>query len=98
MLNRNMLPIDPRSIKRRTLMDYLLFICSAACISGVFIGFRPLNSVTIFGYGLALFWMLTTMVYRSICRQYAEYIIIMDKVAEQIIKNHKKENDEQTKI
>lgn len=80
--------MSTQDFKTRTFFDYLLFILSAAVISGVLFGLKDLNWVTLVGYGLALFWMFSLMIYRGICKSYIDYIQQLENVIKSdIIKN-----------
>ena len=86
--------LNEEEYKKKTIMDYLLFFFSATIISGVIIGFfytKQFNWMTVGGYFLALFWLLTTWGYRGLTKGYLEYIKQLESVVIKEIEEKKKQ-------
>lgn len=74
------LTMEPEQFKSttKTIIDHLLFFCSASIIAAILYGLRPLNGVVLFMSILSLFWLITAFIYRRICKEYVQYIDVLE--------------------
>ncbi len=72
--------------KLKSVIDYLIFILSAVVITGVILGVQEKSWITVTGYLLSLFWMLSFVGIRGALRASRENNAVLKILVDEMTK------------